>query len=210
MSHGSPAPDSVQPDSFEFSAENLDRAKKIIARYPPGRQASAVMPLLDLAQRQHENWLPRAAMDTVAEMLEMPPIRVYEVASFYTMYNKAPVGRHFIQVCTTTPCWLCGSSDIMRAVREKAGIGNGETSKDGLFTCLEVECLGACVNAPMVQVNDDYFEDLDYDRMCALIDKLRAGEEISVGSQTGRAGSEAIDGATTLVDLKPSKNGSGS
>lgn len=207
MSFGSPAPDSVQPDSFEFSLENLALAQKIIDRYPAGRQQSAVMPLLDLAQRQHENWLPRAAMDYVAGMLDMPPIRVYEVASFYTMYNKAPVGRHFLQVCTTTPCWLRGSSDVMRAIADKAGIGNGETSEDGEFTCLEVECLGACVNAPMVQVNDDYFEDLDYDRMCELIDALKAGKEISVGSQTGRSGSEAQAGATSLQDLKPAGGG---
>ncbi len=203
MSFGSPAPDSVQPDSFEFSLENLATAQKIIDRYPPGRQESAVMPLLDLAQRQHDNWLPRAAMDYIAGMLEMPPIRVYEVASFYTMYNKAPVGRHFLQVCTTTPCWLRGSSDVMRAIADKTGIGNGETSEDGEFTCLEVECLGACVNAPMVQVNDDYFEDLDYDRMCALIDALKAGTELPIGSQTGRSGSEAQAGATSLQHLKP-------
>lgn len=202
MSFGSPAPDSVQPDSFEFSLENLALAQKIIDRYPPGKQQSAVMPLLDLAQRQHENWLPRAAMDYVADMLEMPAIRVYEVASFYTMYNKAPVGRHFLQVCTTTPCWLRGSSEIMRAVADKAGIANGQTSEDGEFTCLEVECLGACVNAPMVQINDDYFEDLDYDRMCNLIDDLKAGKDVSFGSQTGRSGSEAQAGATSLQHLR--------
>ncbi|MEM8914969.1 MAG: NADH-quinone oxidoreductase subunit NuoE [Pseudomonadota bacterium] len=207
MSFGSPAPDAVQPDSFEFTLENLTTAQKIIDRYPPGRQASAVMPLLDIAQRQHDNWLPRAAMDYVADMLEMPPIRVYEVASFYTMYNKAPVGKHFLQVCTTTPCWLRGSSDIMQAIKDEAGIGNGQTSDDGDFTCLEVECLGACVNAPMVQINDDYFEDLDYDRMTGLIEKLKDGEDISVGSQTGRSGSEAEAGATSLKKLKPKTRG---
>lgn len=209
MSFGAPAPDSLQPESFEFSLENLALAQKIIARYPPGKQASAVMPLLDMAQRQSGNWLPRAAMDYVAGMLEMPTIRVYEVASFYTMYNKAPVGKHLLQVCTTTPCWLRGSSEIMRAVKDKAGIGHGATSPDGLFTCVEVECLGACVNAPMVQINDDYYEDLDYDRMCALIDKLRDGAEVPYGSQIGRSGSESEAGATTLAALKPASGGKG-
>lgn len=207
MSIGAPAPDSVQPDNFEFSLENLALAQKIIARYPPDKGQSAVMPLLDIAQRQHDNWLPIAAMDYVAGMLSMPTIRVYEVASFYTMYNKAPVGRHFIQVCTTTPCWLRGSGEIMKAIADKTGLGNGATTEDGEFTCLEVECLGACVNAPMVQVNDDYYEDLDYDRMCALIDSLKAGDKVTVGSQIGRSGSESEAGATTLSALKPAAGG---
>ncbi|MDP7546703.1 MAG: NAD(P)H-dependent oxidoreductase subunit E, partial [Alphaproteobacteria bacterium] len=140
-----PAPPEQQPDSFAFTPENLAAAKQLIAKYPPRRQASAVMPLLDLAQCQHRNWLPRAAMDAVAGMLDMPRIRVYEVATFYSMYNLAPVGEHLVQVCTTTPCWLRGSDDIVGACKAKLGIDFGETTADGKFTLTEVECLGACV-----------------------------------------------------------------
>lgn len=198
MSFGAPAPNELQPESFEFTPENKKRAETIIARYPAGREQSAVIPLLDLAQRQHDNWLPRAAMDYVADMLGVPRIRAYEVASFYTMFNRAPVGRHLIQVCTTTPCWLCGSGDILRAIKEKTGLKPGEHDTDGAFSVVEVECLGACVNAPMVQINDDYFEDLDHDRMAAIIDALRRGEAPPIGSQTGRRGSQAQNGPTTL------------
>ncbi len=200
MSFGAPAPDSVQPATFQFNPENLSRAKEIIGKYPEGRQQSALLPLLDLAQRQHDNWLPRAAMDYVADLLEIPPIRAYEVASFYTMFNKAPVGRHFIQVCTTTPCWLCGSNDVLKAIKDKTGAGAGETSTDGAFTVVEVECLGACVNAPMVQINDDYYEDLDYQRTGELIDALAKGEAPKIGSQIGRKGSQALSGPTTLLE----------
>lgn len=187
-----------EPAEFSFTVENLAKAQKIISKYPPGKQASAVMPLLDLAQRQCDNWLPRAAMDHVADMLEMPAIRVYEVATFFTMYNKEPVGKNFIQVCTTTPCWLRGSDDVVRACKDKLGISFGEHTEDEQFSLVEVECLGACVNAPMVQVNDDYFEDLDYDRMCQLIDALQAGGEVLIGSQTGRQTSCPEGGPTTL------------
>ena len=135
--------DTAQPDRFAFTEENLALVRKTIAKYPAGRQASAVMPLLDLAQRQAGGWLPRAAMNHVAEMLEMPPIRVYEVASFYTMYNLAPVGRHHVRVCTTTPCWLRGSDQVVEACKRKLGVGLGETTADGQFTLDEVECLGA-------------------------------------------------------------------
>lgn len=197
------APEAEQPKHFAFTPENLERAKKIIAKYPEGRQQSAVIPLLDLAQRQHHNWIPRVAMDYVADLLEMPRIRVYEVASFYTMFNKAPVGRHFFQVCTTTPCWLRGSGEVMRALQDRAGCGNHETSEDGQFSVLEVECLGACVNAPMVQINDDFYEDLDYDKTVALIDALKAGQQTTPGPQNGRTNSEALSGATTLLNMKP-------
>lgn len=193
-----PAPDSVQPESFAFTAENLEKAKAIIARYPPRRQASAVMPLLDIAQRQHDNWVPRAAMDHIAELLEMPRIRVYEVATFYTMYNLAPVGRHFVQICTTTPCWLRGSSDIVEACRRKLGIGVGETTEDHQFTVIEVECLGACVNAPMMQIGDDYFEDLTPESTEAILDQLARGETPKPGPQNSRHTSEPEGGATTL------------
>ncbi|HWO86976.1 MAG TPA: NADH-quinone oxidoreductase subunit NuoE, partial [Stellaceae bacterium] len=143
-----------QPENFEFTPENLDRAEAHIAKYPPGRQASAVLPLLWIAQEQHGGWLSRAAMDHVARILEMPPIRVYEVATFYTMFNLRPVGRYLLQACTTTPCWLRGSDAVVQACRSKLGIDVGGTTADGLFTLVEVECLGACVNAPILQVND--------------------------------------------------------
>jgi len=200
MSHGA---DVAQPETFAFTEENRALADRIIARYPEGKQQSALLPLLDLAQRQHGNWLPRAAMDHVADLLEIPRIRAYEVATFYTMFNTAPVGRHLVQVCTTTPCWLCGSDDVLRAIKDATGAGSGESSDDGDFTVVEVECLGACVNAPMVQVNDDYYEDLDYDRARALIEALKRGETPRIGSQIGRRGSEALAGATTMLDRAP-------
>jgi NADH-quinone oxidoreductase subunit E len=191
---------SAEPKTFAFTAENIKRAEAIIAKYPAGRQASAVLPLLDIAQRQSDNWLPKAAMDYIADMLEMAPIRVYEVASFYTMFNSQPVGKNFVQVCTTTPCWLRGSSDIMNTCKSKLGIDKGETTADGNFTLTEVECLGACVNAPMVQINDDFYEDLTPELMTKLIDDLAAGKKPSVGSQSGRRGSCAQNGPTSLKE----------
>jgi NADH-quinone oxidoreductase subunit E len=189
-----------QPASFDFTPENLDRAQAHIAKYPPGRQASAVLPLLDLAQRQHGGWLPRAAMDRVAAMLGMAPIRVYEVATFYTMFNLQPVGRYLLQACTTTPCWLRGSDEVLHACQKKLDIGVGGTTSDGLFTLVEVECLGACVNAPIVQVNDDFYEDLDGPAMEALLDALREGDAPPPGSIAGRRGSEPVGGRTTLLE----------
>ncbi|HXP13281.1 MAG TPA: NADH-quinone oxidoreductase subunit NuoE [Stellaceae bacterium] len=191
----------AQPKSFAFSPENLKKAEAYIAKYPPGRQASAVLPLLDLAQRQSGNWLPRAAMETVALMLNMPPIRVYEVASFYAMFNLKPVGKHFFQICTTTPCWLRGSDQVVNACRKKLGIGIGETTQDGLFTLAEVECLGGCVNAPIIQVNDDFYEDLDGKSTEALIDALKSGKAPPAGSVKKRQGSAPEGGATTLKEL---------
>ena len=192
-----------QPSDFTFTPENLTRARAIIAKYPTGRQQSAVLPLLDMAQRQNGNWLPRAAMDYVADMLEMPRIKAYEVATFYTMFNLQPVGAHFVQVCTTTPCWLRGSDGIVSACKSKLGIGMGETTSDGQFTLTEVECLGACVNAPMVQINDDFYEDLTPDIMEKMIDDLKAGKKLPVGSQTGRRGSCAQNGPTSLTEKVP-------
>lgn len=195
----SAAPKQVeQPKEFAFTPDNLERAKAIIAKYPETRAQSAMIPLLQLAQSQHGNWLPRAAMDYVARLLDAPPIKAYEVATFYTMFNKAPVGKHFIQVCTTTPCWLRGSGDIMKACHDKLGLHHGETTADGQFSLIEVECLGACVNAPMVQINDDYFEDLDGALMGGIIDDLQAGRPVAAGSQTGRRGSCAQNGPTSL------------
>jgi len=190
----------VQPETFEFIPENLDRAREHIAKYPPGRQASAVLPLLDLAQRQHGGWLPRAAMDRIAEMLGMAPIRVYEVATFYTMFNLRPVGRYLLQACTTTPCWLRGSDGVIEACERKLGIGVGDTTSDGLFTLVEVECLGACVNAPILQVNDDFYEDLDGPATEALLGALSEGKAPPPGSAVGRAGSEPLGGRTTLTE----------
>ena len=189
-----------QPKEFAFTPANLKKAKAIIAKYPQGKQQSAVMPLLDLAQRQSGNWLPRVAMDYVADMLSMPRIKAYEVATFYSMYNLKPVGKHFVQVCTTTPCWLMGSDGIVEACKKRLGIGFGETTPDGQFTLVEVECLGACVNAPMVQVGDDYYEDLTPENTVALLDALAAGKPVKVGSQTGRRGSQAASGPTSMHD----------
>jgi NADH-quinone oxidoreductase E subunit len=204
ISHGEgpPPKGSVgeQPESFAFTQENLDKAKAHIAKYPPGRQQSAVLPLLDLAQRQSGGWLPLAAMHTVAEMLGMPRIRVYEVATFYTMFNLRPVGRYLLQACTTTPCWLRGSDAVVAACEKKLGIGVGGTSADGLFTLVEVECLGGCVNAPILQVNDDFYEDLDGPLTEALLDALRAGKPPPTGSLAGRPGSAPASGKTTLTE----------
>lgn len=196
-----------QPASFDFSDANKKAARAIIGKYPDGRQRSAVMPLLDLAQRQ-EGWVSRAAMDHVAEMLGMPPINVYEVATFYTMFNLRPVGRHHLQVCTNICCWLRGSDEVAHALKDELGIGFGETTDDGMFTLSEVECLGACVNAPMLQIDDDYFEDLDAASTKKLLDELKAGRRPQAGSQTGRSGSAPKGGPTTLMAMA-AKQGEG-
>ncbi len=189
-----------QPQTFAFTPENMEKAKEIIAKYPKGKQASAVMPLLTLAQKQHKNWIPKVAMDVIAEMLEMPPIRVYEVATFYTMYNLAPAGKHIVEICTTTPCWLRGSDDIVKACEKHLGISLGETTPDGQFTLREVECLGACVNAPMLQIEDIFYEDLTPENVVKLIDELENGRIPKPGPQSGRVSSEPQGGATTLKE----------
>jgi NADH-quinone oxidoreductase E subunit len=180
----------TQEQLFAFLPENLKKAEAIIARYPAGKQQSAVMPLLTLAQQQNGNYLSKSAMDTVAAMLGMAPVRVYEVASFYTMYNLSPVGKHVIEVCTTTPCWLMGSDAIMAACEKKLGIKAGETTPDGNFTLREVECLGACVNAPMCGVGEHFYEDLTPDSMSKLIDMLALDQQPKPGPQSGRHSSE--------------------
>ncbi len=187
-----------QPASFTFSDENMETARATIAKYPDGRQQSAVLPLLDLAQRQAGGWLPRAAVHYVADLLGMAEIRVWEVATFYTMYDLEPVGRICVNVCTTTPCWLLGSNDIVAACEGALGIGLGETSADGSFTLREVECLGACVNAPMVQIGDDYFEDLTPESAVALMEALKSGAPTQPGPQSARQGSEPISGSKVL------------
>lgn len=187
---GKLSPIAEAPPIFTFSAENLARAKTIIAKYP--KKQSAVMPLLTLAQKQNNNWLSKAAMDTVAEMLDMPPVRVYEVASFYTMYNLEPTGKHVIEVCTTTPCWLMGSDKIVEACERRLGITLGETTRDGEFTLKEVECLGACVNAPMCGIGEHYYEDLTPQNVVRIIDDLAMGRQPKPGPQSGRRSSEPL------------------
>lgn len=196
------AEDKDQPANFAWTAESEAEIVKIVARYPEGRQASAVIPLLDIAQRQHENWIPMAAIDAIAERLDMARIRVMEVATFYTMFNLAPVGEWFLQACTTTPCWLRGSDQMMKCIKDKLGLDNHGRTPDGRFSLLEVECLGVCANAPVLQVNDDVYEDLDYEQTARLIEALQKGEPPAVGSMTGRQGSMSKDGPTSLVSLK--------
>lgn len=184
---------------FTFTDANIQAARAIIAKYPPGRQKSAVMPLLDLAQRQNGGWLSQSALDYVAAFLDITPMSVYEVATFYTMYNLKPVGKHHVQVCTSLSCWLRGSDDIVARCRDILGIGFGETTADGQFTLSEVECLCACVNAPVVQIGDDFYEDLSPDAIERVLQALRAGETPAAGSQIGRRSSEPLDGLTSLT-----------
>ena len=188
-------------DKFEFTPENLAIAQKYIAKYPEGRQASAVLPLLDLAQRQNNNHASDAVIDAVAELLGMARIRVVEVASFYTMINTKPVGKYLLQFCTTTPCWLRNCDEVVEAARSHLGIDYEQTTEDGLFTMREVECLGACVNAPIVQINDDMYEDLTGPQLIAVLDALKAGETPPHGPQIDRQKSAPVGGPQTLNDL---------
>lgn len=199
-----------QPKSFEF--QDQAAIDDIFSRYPKGREHSGIMPLLDLAQRQVAvtgpygdlptggGWIPRAAMDKIADMCGVAKIKVYEVATFYSMYNLEPVGKYLIQLCTTTPCWLCNSDAVVKACKDKLGISMFETTEDGYFTLMEVECLGACTNAPMIQMNDLYYEDLDYDKMVALIEALQKDEIPPHGPQNGRRAAMALSGPTTLEE----------
>lgn len=184
---------------FAFDEAHEAEAQKVLRRYPPERQASAVLPFLHLAQRQHGGWLPRPILDYIADRLKMPRIRVYEVATFYDMYNTSPVGRVQVRVCTTTPCWLCGSDDVVRACKDALGCDVNESTSDGRFFLREFECLGACCNAPMMWVDDDYYEDLDYAKTKAIVEALKRGERPPAGSQTGRKASMAAGGKTTLT-----------
>lgn len=179
----------TQPKTFSFSPENERQVKKILAKYPKNRQASAIMPLFDLAQRQAGGWLPRAAIIYVADLLGVAGIKAFEVASFYTMYNLEPVGTYLVQLCRTTPCWLAGGEAIAKACEAELGIKIGETTSDGMFTLKEVECLGACVNAPVIQINDDYYEDLTPENVVTVLKDLAEGRTPKAGSQTGRCGS---------------------
>jgi NADH-quinone oxidoreductase subunit E len=191
---------------FAWTAANAKKAKAIIARYPAGRQKSAIIPLLDIAQRQvgaetdTQGWLPIPVIEFVAAELSMPYIRAYEVATFYTMFNLVPVGRHHVQVCGTTPCMLRGSDDVLAACYAK-GMKKGHTTEDGLFTLTEVECLGACANAPMVQINDDNYEDLTFESMTAILDDLAAGKQPKIGPQVDRKTSCPEGGPTALKEM---------
>ncbi len=189
--------DPNQPASFVFTPENAEWAKGQIAKYPEGRQASAIIPLFWQAQKQ-EGWLSEPAIRYVADMLLMDYIRGLEVATFYTMFKLSPVGEHYVQLCGTTPCWLRGADDLKEACRKHIG-PEGQVTPDGKLSWLEVECLGACANAPMVQINEDYYEDLDAASFGQLLEDLRVGKPVKTGSQIGRNGSEPIGGLTSLT-----------
>ena len=200
-------PEIAQPTTFDFDQETAAEIDRWVAKFPPNRQASAVIPALYAVQKQmgrHTGsaWVPRVAMDRIALRLSMAPIRVYEVATFYTMFNTTPIGRYHLQVCTTTPCWLRGSDDITRACRKLTGIrGWHETSADGMFTMTQVECLGACVNAPILQVDDDFYEDMDGPAVERLLEALRRGERPQPGSMIGRQTSAPEGGPNTLLTV---------
>lgn len=188
---------------FEFTAENLKRAKEIIAKYPPQYKKGACMPLLDLGQRQL-GFTSISVMNYVAKMLDMPPMRVYEVATFYTMYMRHPMGKYNVQVCTTTPCQLCGSDEIMKAVTDFLKVKPGQTTPDKLFTLQEVECLGACVNAPMLAINDDYHEDLTPEKTVEILQTLKDGKPLKkIGPVSGRHSCEPFSGRNVLKSPKP-------
>lgn len=186
-----------QPDSFAFTPENRDWAATQIAKYPDGRQASAVLPLLWQAQKQSGGWLSEPAIRFVADMLDMPYMRALEVATFYSMFNLSPVGKYFVQLCGTTPCWLRGADDLKAVCRRQIG-EPGDISEDGKLSWIEVECLGACVNAPMVQINDDFYEDLTADTFERLLEDLRHGRNVMTGPQNGRQASAPEGGPTVL------------
>ena len=192
-----------QPSSFELTAENRNWADAQVKKYPPERKASAVIPLLWRAQEQNDGWLSEPALRCIAEFLGMPYIRVYEVATFYTMFNLSPVGKHYVQLCGTTPCWLRGADELKAVCRKVIG-EQGQVTEDGMFSWLEVECLGACVNAPMVQIDKDYYEDLTAESFEKLLNDLRHGKKVKPGPQNGRQFSCPEGGPTTLL------NGSGS
>ena len=191
-----------QPNNFEFNTNSKKLADNIMKNYPIGKQKSAVMALLYIAQRQNENWIPLSAMKYIAKYLNIPYIKVYEVATFYSMYNLSPVGKYFIQVCTTTPCMIRGAYKIVEACKEKISENESELLSDKNCSWMEVECLGACVNAPMMQINDDYYEDLDKQKALDILDKILNGETLKPGSYRGRVNNEPENNRKTLMDLK--------
>ena len=189
-----------QPSNFEFSNENKIKIDEILKKYPDNKKKSAVMPLLYIAQRQNNNWIPLAAIQLIADMLETAYIKVYEVATFYTMYNLAPVGKYFVQVCTTTPCMIRGSGKVVEMCKKHISEKQGHLNKDLDSSWIEVECLGACVNAPMVQINEDYYEDLNAEKAEKIFNSFKGGTLPKIGSQSGRRGSEPIQNRTTLLN----------
>ena len=191
-----------QPETFEFNTSSLEDANKIILKYPKGKQQSAVMALLYIAQKQNDNWIPLAAMKYIAKLLDMPYIKVYEVATFYSMYNLSPVGKYFVQVCTTTPCMIRGANKLVEACKEKISENENVLSNDSSCSWMEVECLGACVNAPMLQINDDYYEDLDKEKTIEIFEKILKGETPKPGSYRGRLNTEPENNRKTLMDVK--------
>ena len=195
-------PSKQQPQNFEFNTTSLEAAKTVVAKFPKDKQQSAVMALLYIAQKQNSNWIPLAAMKYIGKFLDMPYIKVYEVATFYTMYNLAPVGKHFIQVCTTTPCMIRGAYKLVEVCKEKISANENELSKDQSCSWMEVECLGACVNAPMMQINDSYYEDLDKEKTIKILNKILKGETPEPGSYRGRVNNEPENNRKTLMDLK--------
>ena len=195
-------PSKNQPETFEFSSSSMEEANKIVSRYPEGKQQSAVMALLYIAQKQNDNWIPLAAMKYIAKFLDMPYIKVYEVATFYTMYNLSPVGKYFVQVCTTTPCMIRGANKLVEACKEKISENENVLSNDNSCSWMEVECLGACVNAPMLQINDDYYEDLDKEKTIEIFEKILKGETPKPGSYRGRLNTEPENNRKTLMDVK--------
>jgi NADH-quinone oxidoreductase subunit E len=190
----------IQPDTFKFSSENFKKVDEILKKYPKKNKKSAVMPLLYLAQKQNDNWIPLAAMKHIAKFLSIPYINVYEVATFYTMYNLAPVGKYFIQVCTTSPCLLRGANKLVKACKEKISPHQNEISKNNLCSWVEVECLGACVNSPMMQINEDYYEDLDEKNTREILDSLIKDKPLKPGSFRGRKNTSPEDKKNTLGD----------
>ena len=191
-----------QPDKFEFNTKNLEIANKIISNYPKGKQKSAVMPLLYIAQNQNDNWIPLAAIKYIAKVLSMPYIKVYEVATFYSMYNLSPVGKYFVQICTTTPCMIRGAYKLVEVCKEKISAKEKSLSKDGKCSWVEVECLGACVNAPMMQINDDFYEDLNKEKCEKIIDEIINDKKPKEGSYRGRTNSEPENNRKTLLEFK--------
>jgi len=199
-------PDNTVDTYFDFTEENYERVERILGKYPSTFKQAGVIPLLDLAQRQHGGWLPLAAMDKVAKIVGVAPMRVYEVATFYTMFNREKRGKYFIQLCGTTPCMVCGSEDIKNTIMEALGVEDGGTTKDGMFSLLEVECLGACANAPMVQLNDDYYECLTPETTLELIAACKAGQPPPMGKwgslpMNGQVSCEGPQGKTSLATM---------
>ena len=191
-----------QPKDFQFTENSLKAANDILKNYPKGKQQSAVMALLYIAQKQNNNWIPLSAMKYVANFLNMPYIKVYEVATFYSMYNLSPVGEYFVQVCTTTPCMIRGAYKLVEACKEKISESENTLSQSGKCSWIEVECLGACVNAPMMQINDDYYEDLDKEKTLKILDKILKGDKPKPGSYRGRINNEPENNRKTLLEYK--------